>query len=66
MNSQIRIATAVQDAERGIVLHVLVRDLGAVSLAIALAGSLGEGDMKMTAVTILVMNGKLYMYIVCE
>ena len=59
MSSQIRIATAVQGAERGIVLLDLVQGLGATSLVIALAGRLDGGGMKMTAVTILVMNGKL-------
>lgn len=59
MSSQIRITTAVQGAERGIVLLDLVLGLGAVSLVIALVGRLDGGGMKVTAVIFLVMNGKL-------
>lgn len=59
VSSLIRIVTAAQGGEGGIVPLALVRDLEAVSLAIVLIGNPDEGDMKTTAVTILVMNGVL-------
>ena len=49
---------AVQNAERSVVLHGLVQGLEAMSLAAALVENYVEGNMMMTAVIILVMNGK--------
>ena len=49
---------AVQNTERSIVLHGLVPGLEAMSLAAALEENHVEGNTMMTAVIILVMNGK--------